>query len=81
MTRKSVSYLTVIRAEVAETLHEMTEAAFDFSNLATDYDMGSIDQVRTGQDEDYKSLMKLERYLAKKIKEHKEAVKKLKDFF
>lgn len=81
MKRKSVTYLTIIRAEVSETCHEMTEAAFDFSNLATDYAMQSVDKVRTREDVGYETMMEAQAELTKAINAHKTAVKKLRSFF
>jgi hypothetical protein len=81
MSRKSVSYLTIIRAEVAQSNRDMMEAAIDFSNAATDIEDMSIDMIRTDDDSQYKHYMNSERDLQVAIRAHKAAVKKLKEFF
>lgn len=81
MKRKSVSYLTEIRAEIRDSNREMMEAALDFSNLAADIDSMSIELIRVDESPEYKELMQAERALAKAIKNHKLAVKTLKEFF
>ena len=83
--RKSVSYLTSIRLEVNQTASELCLQAFEIDCATGDIDKLSPEQIRCDDDEihqaAFKDLVAAHKAMAKSIKNHQLAVKKLKDFF
>jgi len=83
--RKSVSYLTHLRHEVADTAREMHELSIDLeAGLCW---IGSLtpEQVRSDKAEDHEAKMIELRKLCNKclgvIRQHREAAHKLQSFF
>lgn len=83
--RKSVSYLTSIRLEVSQTASELSQQAFEIECATGDIDKLSPEQIRCDDDEihqeAFKDLVASHKALGKAIKKHRDAVRKLKDFF
>jgi len=85
MTRKSVSYLTSIRLEVSKTASELSQISFELECAIGDIDKLSPEQIRCDNDEihqgAFKDLVEAHKALGKAIKNHRDAVQKLKSFF
>lgn len=85
MKRKSVSYLTSIRLEVAKTLRETYELALDLEIAIDNILELTPEQIRcdiAGYHTEHVAIIKkLHRQLGKAIKNHDAESKKLKSFF
>lgn len=85
MTRKSVSYLTSIRHEVTRTAEEMARCCIDLENSAVDISKMTAEYVRTDKYQLHLNAFEVikdgSKALNKAVREHKAAVKLLKEFF